>query len=226
MKHKLLKAILEKRVKLTPTVILVSLSLKRPIRFTAGQHIIVHIPTSDGTVERPFSIASPPSQNKKIELIIKLIPGGLASTFFENKKNGSEINLSGPKGTFKFFKHKNPVHFIASSTGIAPLRSILHQNLDNRLSHRLHLTLGSPSAEEMILESELDGLSKKHHNFSYSAILTTNPLEYPDVYVKNIDHRQKNDFYLCGSPNFVEDIKKALLKRGVDSNSIHYEEFK
>lgn len=221
------RAKLEKRVKLTPTVILVSLGLKKPISFKAGQHIVVNIPTSNGIAERPFSIASPPSQSKKLELLIKLIPGGLASTFFEQKEIGSEIILSGPKGNFGLLQHKNPVHLIASSTGIAPFRSILHENLGNNLTaHPLHLTLGIPDTEEMILKNELDDLSKKHDNFSYSAITTADPSDYPHVYINNVDHTQKNDFYLCGSPNFVEDIKKALLDRGIKNRKIHHEKFK
>lgn len=227
MKQKLLKAILEKRVKLTPTVILVSLGLKRPIRFTAGQHVVVNIPTSNGVVERPFSIASPPSQNKKIDLLIKLIPGGLASVFFENKEIGSEIELSGPRGEFRFRKHKNRVHLIASSTGIAPLRSMLHDNLTkDKITHPIHLTLGFPNKNEVILKNELEDLSKKYKKFFCSLITTSDPADYPNAYINKIDHGQKSDFYICGGPNFVDDIKKALLKRGVDSDSIHYEEFK
>lgn len=221
------KAKLEKRIKLTPTVILVSLSLKKPISFKAGQYIAINIPTSDGIAERPFSIASPPHQNKNIELLIKLIPGGLASTFFEQKEVGSEISLSGPRGTFGLIRYKNPVHFIASSTGIAPFRSMLYNKLGKgKTAHPIHLTLGAPTSEEMIMEKEMDGLTKKHDNFFCSLITTANPSDYPDIYLENIDLKQKNDFYLCGGPNFVEDIKNALLNRGIKKSRIHHEKFK
>lgn len=225
MNSTILQATLQEKKNLTPTVLLITLALKEPLSFRAGQHVVIHIPTSEGTAERPFSVASPPSQGTTIQLLVKLIQGGLASTFFEQQKIGSTISLSGPRGKFTFLSHKNPVHFIASSTGIAPIRSMIHNILLETSTPPIHVTLGASNHEEILLKDELYALAG-HKKFTYSIVVHERPSDYPDVYLKDIASTPLKDFYLCGGPNFVDDIKRALLKRGVPENSIHYEEFK
>ena len=67
------------------------------IVFKAGQYVDLLVP---GTKEwRSYSMANPPSRGGEIELTIKLMPGGIFSSYIaEQLKPGDRLTLQGPYG--------------------------------------------------------------------------------------------------------------------------------
>ncbi|MCM8797934.1 MAG: FAD-binding oxidoreductase, partial [Candidatus Omnitrophica bacterium] len=95
------------------------------INFKAGQYIQLKIP---GTEEfRAYSIASPPYIDDYLELIVRLIPGGLCSTYVHMALEiGDIVNFAGPFG--EFFLHEESekeIICVGGGSGMAPLRSII-----------------------------------------------------------------------------------------------------
>lgn len=81
-------------------------------------------------VTRPYTIASPPSQPGAIELLFNLVPGGPGSTFLFTLQKGDPVNFRGPAGTFVLREYPNRrLLFVATGTGIAPIRSMIHARL-------------------------------------------------------------------------------------------------
>jgi len=69
---------------LSPTIRGIWLKLDRPMAFQAGQYINLNLDNIEGLEiegSRAFSIASAPSQSDLIELHIRLVPGGAATTW-------------------------------------------------------------------------------------------------------------------------------------------------
>ncbi|MEK7642589.1 MAG: FAD-dependent oxidoreductase [Patescibacteria group bacterium] len=220
-------AILTKKEALTPATFLISLEYPEILSFKAGQHIGINIPTPDGHTKRYFSIASPPTKTNIIELIIKIIPGGLASVFFERSNVGDQISISPPKGDFCFLNHENGVHFISSGTGIAPLRSMIYDLLKNhKFAYPIHLISGFSMQDEIIFHSEFEDCKKAHPNFQYTLITSKDASDYRDLCISNINFDQKNNFYLCGGDQFITHIENNLLQRGIARDLIHYENYK
>ena len=76
--------------------------LKEPpsIKFVAGQYIQLRCPKYKGNSEevyRAYSIASDPQQNNLVDLIIRLVPNGICTTWcFKHLKEGDPVKLNGP----------------------------------------------------------------------------------------------------------------------------------
>ncbi|NTV12254.1 MAG: 2Fe-2S iron-sulfur cluster binding domain-containing protein, partial [Zoogloea sp.] len=85
---------------LTPTIKGVFVQLDDPMHFQAGQYIKFHIPGEPATT-RAFSLANSPSTGREVELNVRIVPGGLGTTYIHEKlKVGDRVTLSGPYGRF------------------------------------------------------------------------------------------------------------------------------
>ena len=95
------------------------------ISFKPGQFIQFRIPGAGE--ERAYSIASSPNSNNIVELIVRLVPGGLCTSYMFNKlKVGDEIFLTGPYGEFYLREETNdPLVCVGGGSGSAPIRSII-----------------------------------------------------------------------------------------------------
>lgn len=94
--------------------------------YVPGQYI--NIIGRDG-VRRSYSLASAPRDDGRLELQIRFVENGLMSHywFFQARKNDL-LRLEGPLGTFALrnIDVRNLV-FLATGTGIAPVKAILEQ---------------------------------------------------------------------------------------------------
>ena len=61
--------------------------------FKAGQFMMVHLKKDGKPHKKPYSIASTPSLDHKIELCIKLVEGGYVSTWFFRLKEGDAAQV-------------------------------------------------------------------------------------------------------------------------------------
>ncbi len=116
---------------LTPTIKGVFLRIEgEPLQFQPGQYVNVWI--GKEATPRAFSIASPPSAGE-IELNIRLVPGGSATTYVhEQLQVGDRLQLSGPLG--RFFVRKSdprPLVFMAGGSGLSSPRSMILDLLES-----------------------------------------------------------------------------------------------
>ncbi len=114
---------------LTHDVREIDLYLRDPaeIEFKAGQFISFEIrPPGARPVVRPYSIVSPPQQSKIVTLLFNLVPGGPGSNYLFSLKEGEEVRFKGVAGSFYLRDDfSRDVLFVATGTGIAPIRSML-----------------------------------------------------------------------------------------------------
>jgi CDP-4-dehydro-6-deoxyglucose reductase len=108
-----------------PTIAHVVLRLPPTARFAflAGQYIDI---IAKG-VKRSYSIANSPRVDGSLELYIRRFDGGVLSRYwFEEAAVGDLLRFEGPLGTF-FLRDEGqgPLIFLATGTGIAPVRALL-----------------------------------------------------------------------------------------------------
>ena len=100
--------------------------LNKTIKFNPGQYIQFKIPGTDEY--RAYSVASSPDIEDSIDLIVRLVPGGLCSVYIHKVlSENDEAVFTGPFGDFYLREetHKAIVA-IAGGCGIAPIGSILY----------------------------------------------------------------------------------------------------
>ena len=61
-----------------------------------GQYVQVQAPSPDGPVFRAYSISSPVYEPTVVELMVRLIPGGIGSTYLHNLQQGDSVIFTGP----------------------------------------------------------------------------------------------------------------------------------
>src|SRR5713226_4232215 len=105
--------------------------------FVAGQWLSFKTNKPDGEeITRAYSISSPPGDNPRFALCLNRVQDGFMSNFLCDMKEGQEIRCQGPFGDFILRPPSRDTIFIATGTGIAPFRSMLHWLLADPARHQ------------------------------------------------------------------------------------------
>lgn len=208
-------------------------------KFEAGQYAIFKIKTSENTVvSRLYSIASAPDKLQTLEFIIETVEKGVGSAYFENLKINEVSKIQGPAGLFRFKSLKKDVFFIATGTGIAPIISIIKDQLSTENKNALTLLWGLKTTKDTYLIKELEALSKKFSNFNFKICLSQEQAKSGDIFFnghvddflfstisENKLQISDFDYYICGGKKVVESVHLKLKNEGVPLNQIFFERF-
>jgi len=210
------------------------LKLKEPQRmeFQAGQFMIVDIPHQGKTVKRAYSISSAPHEKGALEFCIQHLEGGIASTFFWKLKAGDALSLAGPHGRFFL---KDPVDyepvFVATGTGVAPLRSMIKDLIHRGVTRNIWLLFGCRYEHAVLYESEFRSLASARRNFNYH-ITVSRPKEWTgntgyvqQLFQKLITDYSNKEVYLCGFQDIIKKVIEDLKAQGVPKEKLNYEEW-
>jgi len=177
MPLQLFRAQVERIRDLTHDVREIELRLKEPpaIAFKAGQFVSFEVGRDalNRTIVRPYSIASPPSQPERPLLLLNLVQGGPGSTYLFSLRVGDETQFKGPTGAF--YLREDPARdllFVATGTGIAPLRSMLYALSERGFPRPVTLYWGLRSQRDLYYQDELEALARAHPNFSFVTTLS------------------------------------------------------
>ena len=195
------------------------------IDFKAGQFVSFEVlhPTFNRPVTRPYSIASPPSQRDSVTLLLNLISGGPGSTYLFSLKEGDHTQFKGPTGAFYLRDDatRDPL-FVATGTGIAPIRSMLLDRLGRPPSGAVTLYWGLRSERDLYYQDELEALARRHANFSFLTTLSrpAASCQGPTGRVTRlVDERIASvanlAVYLCGNSGMIKDVSALINRRGL-----------
>lgn len=195
------------------------------IVFEAGQYISFEVPHPrlNHPVPRQYSIASPPSRRQEVTLLLNLVPGGPGSSYLFSLKEGDEAQFTGPDGHFILRESTTrDLCFVATGTGIAPIRSMLLDLFDRGFPRPIALYWGLRSQRDLYYQDELTGLAARHANFSFLTTLSrpepgwsgpagrvTRLIEDRLVSVKNLA------VYACGNGGMIGDVTTLVNKKGL-----------
>jgi ferredoxin-NADP reductase len=148
-------------VRATPRTRLLTLGLDEPFAFTAGQAIYAGL--VEGTLRRPYSIASPPSTSRTsqaLELLVQIDDHSAPDPHLEQVGVGTAVRIEGPFGSFglPLPVEEREVLFVAGGTGIAPLRSMLGELLIEQPAIVPTLLYSVRTSQEFAFLGELNAL--------------------------------------------------------------------
>jgi Na+-transporting NADH:ubiquinone oxidoreductase subunit F len=221
-----------------------SFELIEPSRmsFIAGQYISVKV--SDDGQRRPYSITSSPSVDHGFALLLDLAPAGVGSKYFESLKFGDTVDFVGPMGVFfvnqqasQPIQENSPTQetslaLVATGSGIAPMRSIILDQLHNRQDHRpITLYWGMRYVQELFWVDEFEEIVESYPNFAFHPVISKAIEAWPlcrgrvtdCLSIHQID--VTGGYYLCGSSDMVRDLGSVLLHKNVPAQRIYYEKF-
>lgn len=212
---------------LTHDVREITLRLTDPpaIPFKAGQFISfeVSVPGYDRLGTRPYSIASPPRDSSTIELVLNLVPGGPGSTYLFSLRPEQEVTFRGPAGSFYLREDSTrDVLFVATGTGIAPIRSMIKTLMIRGDQRRVTLFWGLRSERDLYYQDELESFSRQIPSFRQVVTLSRpqgswqGPRGRVTKLVEDEIRTVHNlEVYLCGNSGMIKDVTALLRERGL-----------
>nr|BAH89636.1 ferredoxin oxidoreductase [uncultured bacterium] len=220
---------------LTPTAKRVTIELDRPMSFQAGQYLNLELPGIDQA--RPFSMANPPSRGDTVELHVRLVPGGEATTYIHEKlAAGDEVKVSGPYGRF-FVRRSAPesMLFLAGGTGLSSPKCMVLDLLEHGETRQITLLHGARNLAELYDRELFEELAAKHDNFTYIPALSE-PLEEDgwdgatgyvhDVAKAHFDGEFRgNKAYMCGPPAMIDACITTLIQGRLFERDMYMEKF-
>ena len=220
---------------LTPTIKGIFIELDEPIHFQAGQYINFNIPGEH--CSRAFSLANVPGSGREVELNVRIVPGGLGTTYIhERLAVGDRVTISGPYG--RFFVRKSagvPLLFMAGGSGLSSPKSMILDLLAEGCDLPITLVYGQRTREELYYHDEFLALAEKHANFTYVPALSDEPADSDWTGLRGFVHEAaqqhfESDFrghkaYLCGPPVMIDACISALFLGRLFDNEIYTEKF-
>ncbi|MFO1240607.1 MAG: 2Fe-2S iron-sulfur cluster binding domain-containing protein [Sphingomonadaceae bacterium] len=201
--------------------------------FRPGQFIQIKVPGTE--IFRSYSMATTASDLPRIELLIRILPGGVMSEWLMNSaKPDDVIDVSGPYGQF-FLKEKvrAPHVMIAGGTGLAPMLSMLDAlRATSGRKPKTILSFGCQSPEGLFAQDVLDLRLQWMPNLQTrisvdrgdptEGVRVGNPVEA----LTEADGLTPDSVaYLCGPPGMIAAARKHLEGLGLSPENIFAEQF-
>jgi ferredoxin-NADP reductase len=204
--------------------------------FVPGQWLSVKANTPDGEeITRAYSIASPPSANGNIAFCLNRVLEGFMSNHLCSLSEGAKISFQGPFGDFTLRPPLRDTVFIATGTGIAPFRSMLHWLLadaDRHQGREFHLLFGARFEQDIYYREEFEQFAAQHANFHFRPTLSRATDNWKGLhgYVQRhlgeiVGMRTDMHAYICGLDKMVKANRDLLKSLGWDRTSIRYEKY-
>lgn len=213
----------------TPDVIELQLRLppQANFKYLSGQYINI----IKGDYRRSYSIACSNS-NQNLVFYIRNYEGGKFSQYlFKEAKINDLLRIEGPIGTF-FYREtsKKNIVFLATGTGIAPVKAMLEQMDENHsevINKIIYLFFGGRTEKDLFWEPKFTNV-----NVVFVPVLSRSDDKWngakgyvQDVVLSNDIDLKDSVFYACGSENMIKDSRELVLNKGVSEDAFYSDAF-
>jgi len=188
----------------SPTTNVIRFDLNEGYTFKPGQFLYVE--------GKPFSISSTMNQSF-LEITAKI-----------SKKEGESVDISEPQGNFYFDENNTEknVMLIGAGTGIAPLISILRYIKEKEIDINTYFISSSKTEEEILWRREIEALSNCEFTVTGEGWEGRSGRINSDMILNSKLPLHETEYYLCGSQEFVDDMKNMLLNLKIKEQSIKH----
>lgn len=196
---------------------------------------------------RAYSIGSAPNKSGVLQLIVRIAlppagsgaPPGQVSSWLFGLVPGDRVSLSGPFGDFHVRDSEAEMVFVGGGAGIAPLRAMIFDQLQNRASRRrISLWYGARDRQDVCYQDEFDELAARYKNFSWHIALSEPRPESDwsgrrglihavlrDEYIATHESPETLEYYLCGPPLMSSAVLAMLEDYGVAGDQVLFDDF-
>ncbi|MEW6112033.1 MAG: FAD-binding oxidoreductase [Thermodesulfobacteriota bacterium] len=209
------------------------------IEYRAGQYIQFLTPEYGNVCEsvcRSYSVCGVPTENDRIELMVRLVPEGICTTYmFNHLQEGDEVEFIGPFGDFYVRETNRRMICIAGGSGMAPIRSMLRSMTPDEIARRRPIFFfGARAKKDLFMVDEWREFERAHPDFQFVPALSRpepdddwegdvgRVTEMIDKYVADLSNAEG---YLCGSPGMLNACVEVLVKMGVPKERIFYDKY-
>ncbi len=221
----------------------IALNNDQKISFTSGQYGQLEVPPYGKVKEatqRAYSMSSVPSDKGHLEFLIRLVPGGIVTTYVhEHLSEGEEVKVVGPFGEFYVRDTGAAMICVAGGSGMAPFKSIFYSMKENKINKRdIWYFFGARSKKDLFYLDEMRSLEKEWERFHFIPALSEPQeedkwdgetgliTEVLDTYLKErISRDSEKEGYLCGSPGMLDASIEVMKNNDIPEEKIYYDKF-
>lgn len=210
---------------------------KMPFIYLPGQFIAVTIAPDGVPIRRSYTIASSPSRRDSCEITVKREQYGVVSQYLHDQVHvGDLVQLIGPSGKFTFTgQESDSVVLIAGGVGVTPMISVMRYLTDRSWSGEIFFLFGCKSEQDIIFREEIEYLQKRHANLHVTILLDKTPDDPTSHYLKGFITKEvlgervpaivSRRVHICGPPQMMDAVQRALKELGVPDENIKTEIF-
>ena len=200
--------------------------------FSPGQYLQVTVPGVG--VLRSYSPSSTAIELPRVEMLIRLQPGGAMSNWLLNEAQPDDVlTLQGPHGSFFLRDHRRAPHiFVAGGTGLAPVMSMIDgiRQWGGRKPPIL-LSFGCATPEALFCLDDL-ALRRQWMPTLETRVCVDHGASGDQIAGNPVTALREGDVtspdtvaYLCGPQPMIDAARARLIELGVAPDNIHSELF-
>ena len=229
----------------TPDAVSVTFEVPRELaqtyRYLQGQHLTLRALVDGEELRRSYSICSG-VDDASLRIAIKAVDDGAFSQWANQQlQPGMALDVMAPEG--RFFTALDPAqrkHYVAfaAGSGITPVLSLIKTTLRQEPLSRFTLVYGNRTVGSILFGEEIEDLKDRYMGrFTLHHVLSR---EAQDVPLFNgringdkcrallstiLPPEDIDEVFICGPGQMLDDVRDALVGRGVDGAHIHIERF-
>lgn len=197
--------------------------------YLPGQYLDI---IGEAGLRRSYSIANAQRADGKLELQIREVEEGMMSQYwFARAKNNDLLRLEGPLGTFSLRdRDATNIVFLATGTGIAPVKAMLEQLLGNpeqAAGKKIFIYWGGRTPGDIYWNPPLEGLDASFIPvLSRADALWTGRTGYVQAALidDGVDLTQ-SVVYACGSEDMIHSARNTLTAAGLPAKHFYSDAF-
>ncbi|MFC0698885.1 MOSC and FAD-binding oxidoreductase domain-containing protein [Paraburkholderia humisilvae] len=204
-----------------------------------GQYVVLRLcrPADASPFFRSYSLSGALS-TQRYRISVKLERNGAGGTYLHRQvRVGDTLDVSAPRGSFTLQPGDAPVVLLSAGIGATPVLAMLHalsaasstrqvwwlHGAHDRQHHAFadetrHLVRALARGRGYVCYSRPDSSDRIGEDFDATGHLSRSVLDEAGV-------PRKADFYLCGPPRFMSEMKETLAAWGVPPERIYAEIF-
>lgn len=235
---RMFESTVESVVDLTHDIKEIRMRLDDPVEIAQrpGQYIQVQAPSSEGPVFRAYSISSAAHEANVVELVVRLVPGGVGSTYLHNAEPGDKLNFTGPYGEFHLNDDPSvEIVCVGGGCGMAPMKNIIYTLYERWPDRTCWLFFGCRTTEDVFYLERFQELAARHANFHVIYALSDELKDGEQwdgetgfihlAVDKHLETGVARQAFLCGPPLMIEAVTRVLIAKGLPPEEIFYDEF-
>lgn len=190
----------------------------KDFRYKSGDYCYIQNRTSTlPNEQRPFSIASSPTETSFIEFCIKIY--GDWTRQLSTLQPGQTLYLSDPQDDSHLVDEDYLV-FLVGGVGIAPVMSMIRCLVDTHSTKEILLIYGNKTERDIIYRKELHQITSRHPDLKVVHVLSEEPADSAwkgergfftkELLEKEVDLSKHPYFYTYGNPMFLQIARKLV----------------
>jgi ferredoxin-NADP reductase len=219
----------------------------QPLAFEPGQWLNLILPTpgelpsgEPSALKRSYSIASPPAGSPRFEIAVTRVQDGPGSTFLHEVAPGATLQCIGPQGFFtRAASSTAPSLFIATGTGVTPMRSMIQAAVAAGATSPMWLLFGVRHETDVLYADEMSALARQHPTIRFEPTLSrasdrwSGRRGYVQAHVKELWAELSAaasggtpHAYICGLERMVGSVREILrTDLGLPRQQVHSERY-